>query len=127
MSVTIPDPIATAQAEAARITANPEFCLEWGIDRVLAECPFIERESLLAGLEAFHVERMRKIPPHTTYPEAQSWVGYVLTVDRELQALSGISTRQMAVYRSLNHYLTFRGYALDIPARKRDDGTTDLP
>jgi len=116
MSITIPDPIATAQAEAARIKANPELCLEWGINRVLTDAPFIERESLLAGLEAFHVERMEKIPSHTTYPEAQPWVDYVMAVDKELQALTGMTTRQLAMYRSLNHYLTFRGYSNAKPA-----------
>ena len=111
----IPNPKVTAQAEAARINANPA-AIEWGLGRVLDDAPFIDREALLIGLEAFHVERMAKIPSATTYPEAQPWVDYMLAVDKELQALTGITTLQMAMFRSLGPYVTFRGYAVAKPA-----------
>ena len=107
--MTIPDPIAAARAEAAHIQSNPHQFLDGPIERVLIDAPFIEPQSLLDGLEAFHKERMTKIPAATQYPEAQGWVDYVLRRDMELQTLTGISDRQMAAYRSLNDYMTFRG------------------
>lgn len=111
MSVTIPDALARARAEAAHIQSDPGQYLDGPVDRVLLDTPFLEREALLSGVETFHRERMAKIPSLTEYPEAAPWVEHMLTRDRELQALTGISDRQLAAYRSLGDYLTFRGNA----------------
>jgi hypothetical protein len=90
--------------------------LEGPVKRVLADAPFIEQESLLSGLEAFHKERMEKTPSALSYPEAGPWVEYVRERDRELQALTGMSDGQMAAYRSLGDYMTFRGFVGARPA-----------
>jgi len=109
MSISMPDPVTAAQAEAATIQSNPHQFLDGPVDRVLLDAPFIDRDSLLAGLEEFHTERMAKIPSATEYPESVAWVEYVLNRDKELQALTGITDAQMAAYRSLGDYMTFRG------------------
>lgn len=110
MSTTPPDPVESAREEAAAIAAMPREQLQWPVDRALGDCPFIDRASLLAGVEAFHVERMQRIPGETTWPEAKPWVAFTLARDRKLQALTGMSTLQLAIRRSLDHYLSFRGY-----------------
>jgi len=114
--VTIPDPIAAARAEAEHIKQYSALYLEGATKRVLADCPFIDGDSLLDGLDVFHRERMAKVPSSITYPEARPWVDYVLAVNDEVQALTGMSDRQLAIYRSLHDYLTFRGYACARPA-----------
>ena len=116
MSQQIPDPIETAQQEAERINADREAALVAPLERVLADAPFLEREALLSGLEAFHRERMESAPSPAKYPESPPWVEFVLAVDREVQALAGLSDAQMAHLRSLHHYLTFRGHGSVSPA-----------
>lgn len=111
MSFSVPDPIIAAQFEAALIQSNAKQYLDGPIDRVLLDAPFLERDSLLAGLESFHKERMEKVPSATTYPEAQAWVEHMRTRDRELQEITGMSDVQLAAYRSLSDYMTFRGSA----------------
>jgi hypothetical protein len=109
MAVTVPDSIAVARAEAAVIKSDPNQFLDGPVERALADAPFIDRDSLLEGLETFHKERMAKIPSATEYPDAQPWVDYVIDRDKELQELTGITDLQMAAFRSLGHYMTFRG------------------
>jgi hypothetical protein len=109
--VTIPDPIEAARVEAAYIQKNPKQFIEGRVDRVLLDAPFLDRASLLEGVEAFHKERMEKAPSATTYPEAQPWVEHIRTRNRELQALTGMSDVQLAICRSLNDFMTFRGSA----------------
>src|SRR5437870_196646 len=98
MSVTIPDAIAVARAEAAVIKSDPNQFLDGPVERALADAPFIDKDSLLEGLEAFHKERMEKIPSATEYPEAAPWVEYVIARDKELQELTGITNLQMAAF-----------------------------
>src|SRR3989339_470477 len=107
----LPNPVETARREVATIQANPDACLKWPLDRIIADSPFLDRETLLAGLEAFRKERMAKIPSATTYPESVAWVDYVLTVDREVQRAMGFGDREMALYRDLRDYIMFRGMA----------------
>ncbi len=118
MALTLPDPREAAREEAARIMARPEQYLDGPVQRKLLDAPFVAREPLLAGLEAFHRERMAKVPSAAAYPEAAPWVAHILAVDRELQAIAGLSDRQMAILRSLGPYLMFRGYlhARAVPA-----------
>lgn len=111
MSVRLQDPIITAKQEAELLKQYSEAVFNGAIDRVLRDCPFIDGPTLMSGLLAFHRERMLKIPSVEKYPEVQPWVDYVLSVDHELLALTGLSDERMAVYRSLGAYLTFRGYA----------------
>ncbi len=112
MPVVIPDPVAASQREAAVLTANRQVSLYAALDRVLADAPFVSRDRALAGLAAFHRERMAKIPSSTKYPESAPWVEYVLAVDRGVQRLAGLSDEEMALYRSLHDYLAFRGFGL---------------
>ena len=109
------DPMAAARREAEHIKRHGIVFIEGAVERVLADCPFIDSATLLDGLDSFHRERMSKVPAAERYPEAQPWVDYVLAVDRELQALTGLNDRQMAVYRSMGAFLTFRGYAMARP------------
>jgi len=110
VSINLPNPYDVARAEAARITSNP-VATEKQIERVLIDMPYADRAAIQAGVERFHRERMAKIPSATAYPEAQPWVDHALVVDREVQALTGFSDLQMAMYRSLYSYLAFRGFA----------------
>jgi hypothetical protein len=110
-SVKLPDPKALAREEAARIRKSRDEHLKWPLDRILADSPFADREQLLSGLEAFHRERMEKVPPARKYPESKVWVDHILTVDREVKQLAGLSDRDMALLRSLNDYCRFRGFA----------------
>ena len=106
MGPNIPDPIETARKEASRINADREAALVAPVERVLADAPFLDRGALLSGLDAFHQERMRRVPSAAKYPESAPWVEFVLAVDREVQALAGLSDAQMAQFRSLHHYLS---------------------
>ncbi|MHB9106724.1 MAG: hypothetical protein ACYDCO_06690 [Armatimonadota bacterium] len=110
MSINLPNPYDVARAEAAKITADPKQYLDGPFERLQLDSPFVDWPAVVAGLTAFHQERMAKIPSSATYPEAQPWVEHALAVDRELQALAGLSDEQMACYRSLKAYLTFRGF-----------------
>ena len=110
MSVKLPDPKTVAQQQAEQIRSAGHDVIERSVERVCMDAPWLERESLLQGLEAFHRERMAKIPSPTKYPESKVWVDQVLAVDRELQRLLTLSVRQMALLRSLGDFLTFRGY-----------------
>lgn len=110
-----PDPIAGARAEAERLSADPQQFLRGPLERLLLDAPFVDRASLLEGLQAFHAERMARIPSATTYPEAQPWVDAVIATDRELQRLTGLSDADLALYRSLHDYVTYRGFALARP------------
>ncbi|MHB0938714.1 MAG: hypothetical protein ACYC6A_20145 [Armatimonadota bacterium] len=116
MPVTLPNPLDVAREEAAVVKRYQTMIFDGLAERVLQDCPFVDAETLLSGLEAFHRERMARVPSSATYPEAPPWVEHVLAVDRELQALTGMTDRQMALYRSLWDYLTFRGYARAKPA-----------
>ena len=110
MSLKLPDPKSAAQTEAKQIKNDPKRWVTGPVERIMADAPFVDRESLLAGLETFYRERLEKIPAHAKYPEAKPWVEHILAVDQELQAVTGMSTREMAIYRCLNPYLSFRGY-----------------
>jgi len=127
MSIKLPDPIEAARQEAQRIASSRHFLLAAPIERVMKDAPFVDRESLLAGLEDFHRERMAKVPSHAEYPEAQPWVEHVLAVDRELQKAANLTDLELATYRSLSAYLTFRGYANARPARAEKCRVAYLP
>ena len=116
MPMTLPDPLEVAREEAEHVKRYSTLLLDSVAERVLNDCPFVDAETLLAGLEAFHRERMAKTPSAARYPEAQPWVEHVLAVDRELQTLTGMSNLQLAIHRSLWTDLTFRGYANAMPA-----------
>src|ERR1051326_4440107 len=104
----IPNPLAEAKQEFATYP-NLAHTIELGLDRVFQDDKFIDPDSLLEGIEAFHVERMAKIPSRARYPEAQPWVDFVIARDRHLQELTGLSNRQLAIHRSLGDYRCFRG------------------
>jgi len=111
MSVTLPDPRDVAEQEAKRIRSVGYDVFELSVQRMLGDAPRAEPESLLRGIEDFHRERMAKVPPAATYPEAGVWVEHVTAVDRELQGILGLTPRQMAIHRSLGDFTAFRGFA----------------
>lgn len=106
----LPDPLEVARNEADTLQNNRQNILYSWLERALRDAPHIQRASLLKGLTEFHRKRMSKIPSATTYPEAAPWIDHILTVNRELQRLTALSDEEMAIYRSLQIYLTFHGY-----------------
>ena len=110
MPLPMPDAMIAARTESERILAAPHQYLRGPVERVLLDCPAADPESLLAGVEQFHRERMERVPSQARYPEAAPWVDHVCAVDRCVQELAAMSPRDLAVYRSLSTYLAFRGY-----------------
>jgi hypothetical protein len=106
----LPDPREKANQEAQRINASRYEWLVTPVDRILTDSPYFEREDLLAGIDAFHRERMAKAPSTAKYPEAGAWVDFALQCDAELTRLANLTPRELAIFRSLNAYLSFRGY-----------------
>ena len=109
MALNLPDPAATAAREAAAWKHDPAHMITGPVDRVLADAPHLDRQTILAGATAFHIERMAMVPSATTYPESKAWVDHILAVEREMKTL-GATDEQLAIRRSLGDYLTFRGY-----------------
>lgn len=116
MKVVLPDPKEVAAKEAAQINANREAWLDYPLQRVLIDAPYVQREKLLEGIEPFHRERMQRLPPAAKYPEAGPWVEHILAIDRELQRLTAMTDFEMAVHRSLHFFLLCRGFAQAAPA-----------
>jgi len=127
MAVKLPDPKAVASQEAERIKAAPDQFVRGPLERVKKDSPFVDWDGALDGVERFHTERMAKAPPRDRFPESPPWVAYVLAVDRELQALTGMSDREMAIHRSLGDYLTFRGYGQARPVTTEKCRVVFLP
>ena len=119
MKLNLPDPVDVAKAEAEQLAKRRFELLERPVERVLTDCPRATREELLAGLLAFHREAMSKAPPRDAYPESPPWVDHILAVDRELQRQAGLSELELAQYRSLQAYLTFRGYLQAAPLNEQ--------
>ncbi len=104
-----PDARADGEAEAARLTRagwTPDVL----IDRTAADAPALDRRRLLAGVTAFHQERMTRTPDPARYPESTRWVDYVRQRDQAVQDRTGMSAEDLAVLRSLNPYMAFRGW-----------------
>lgn len=110
MCSSLPDPRVAAMREEQWLRSMEYDYFERTVERVLWDAPKADPESLLGGLEAFHRERMEKTPSVSKYPESPPWVDYVRTVDRELQQRLNLSLRQLAILRSMNDYLQFRGF-----------------
>lgn len=105
-----PDPVVAAQQTADNIHANRQAALDTGLNRVLTDAPWIQREDLLNGLAAYHRDAMTQIPSAVRYPEAKPWVEYTLKYEQELRRRANLSTTEVALVMSLNPYLTFRGF-----------------
>ena len=106
--INIPDPLVEAKQEATTFS-NLAHRIEIGLERVFKDDSFVDPDSMLEGIEAFHKERMAKMPSRTRYPEAPPWVDFVIARDQHLQERTGLSDRQMAIHRSLGDYRCFRG------------------
>jgi hypothetical protein len=117
MAIPIPNALETARREADAIHANREALLNYPLQRVLIDAPYLDPEVLLKGLVAYHHEAMSKIPSPTAFPEAKPWIAYVLAVDKELKALVELSDLELATLRSLHNYLAFRGLGIAAPAQ----------
>lgn len=115
MAIEFPDPTEFAKREAQRIRENRAELVDGPVKRALADRSHIDSNSLLQGLEQFHEQRMAKEPSFTTYPEARPWVEHALAVETALRA-EGVTLRELAVTRSLGHYLSFRGHIAARPA-----------
>ncbi len=105
----MPDPLVQAQVEAKAFQSNRPMYLTMRVDRILADCPQLDRATLLGGLTAFHRRRMSMIPATARYPEAAPWVEHTLAVEREVQRVSGFTDDEMAIVRSMDLYVTFHG------------------
>lgn len=108
--VDLGNPEAVARKEAEHLSRARQELLSGPIDRVLRESPFVKREALLAGIQAFHTERMERIPDATQYPESLPWIQHIQAVDAALQTLAGLSDLELAIYRSFHDFIRFRGY-----------------
>lgn len=106
----IPDPIQDAIREAERISKNRHYFLVAPVERVIADSPWIKKNDILTEVENFYKEAISKVPSYTKYPESKKWVDYIINRDRYLIQQIGLSTRDIAVLRSLGDFLTFRGY-----------------
>ena len=111
MRAITPDAHAEAHKEAAYLNANREAILVTGVDRVLQDSPWVQRTPLLAGLVEFHAERMRRVPSVAKFPESPQWVEHTMAVDREVQQLANLTDEELAIWRSLSQYTTYRGFA----------------
>jgi hypothetical protein len=109
MSMLLPDAQQAARQEADQIHSQPAALLE-GLDRVLADCPQLDRRAVVAGTVAFHRQRMARLPSPSRYPDAGPWIAHVLEVDRLVLELTGMGEEAMAIRRSLREYLAFRGF-----------------
>ncbi len=108
--IKLPDPLQAARTMADNIRKNPDAILNQGLTRVLAEQRALDRNSVIAGVTAFHKEAMSRVPDLRRYPEAGPWAENILALQRELQRITGLSDQQMAIMFSLNQYMTFRGH-----------------
>ena len=127
MKPDLASPAEAARREAEALRNEPAHTPQARLDRVLGDASFIDAESLIVGLEDFNRERMQRIPSATEYPESPPWVEHILAVDRELQQLPGMSDRDLALYRSLGAFLSFRGYAAAKPAMTEKCRVAYLP
>lgn len=109
MPLPMPDPLADARRQAGVMQALGYDLVEQSVHRVLADAPWLDRDTFLDGIDAFHRERMEKIPSPALYPESPAWVAYVRTFDSELQRILNLTSRQVAILRSLSDFLVFRG------------------
>ena len=126
MAVKLPDPKVQAAQEAQSLGADRQLLLRTPIDRVLADAPQVDERLLLEGIEAFHAERMARVPSAAKYPESPPWVEHILAVNAELKRLANLTDREMAIYRSLHEYLTFRGF-VHAPVRDEKCRAAYLP
>jgi hypothetical protein len=110
MPTNLKDPAEDGRAIAEQINGDRHQFITGPVERVLADAPFVDPDELLSGLAAFHSERMARIPSATRYPEAVQWAEYAIAVQKEVQAVAGLTDVELAAYSSLIHYLMFRGY-----------------
>jgi len=106
----MPDPVKDAMEEAQRINANRYYYLESGIERIIADAPHIKKQELVQVLENYYKEAMASIPSFVKFPEAKTWADYVITRDKKLVEFANLTGQEIAIFRSTNDYLTFRGY-----------------
>jgi len=105
-----PDPLKEANIYAQLINSDRHYYLESGIERIIADAPWINKAQLISEVVKYYDEAISRIPSFTKFPEAKIWVDYVLTRDKKLMELANLSKQDIAILRSTNDYLTFRGY-----------------
>lgn len=103
------DPQRDAQTEA-QFLRRVDWTAASAIDRVAADTPPLNRETLIKGLVAFHRERMQAVPDRTRFPESPRWVEHTLKRDALLADALGLSETDLAVLRSLHQFMAFRGW-----------------
>ncbi|MCM8788176.1 MAG: hypothetical protein NC907_00115, partial [Candidatus Omnitrophica bacterium] len=106
----MPDPLKEAAKEAEKIRENKHYYLQACIERIIADAPQIRKQEIVSGVEKYYREAIAKIPSSSKFPEAGKWVDYVLKRDRYLMELAYLNIQEVAILRSINDYLTFRGY-----------------
>lgn len=121
MNVQLPDVDSVAREIIERVGKNRGQLIDGPVDRLMADTPWADRETLFSGLVAFHEEKLSRIPPIAKYPEAKPWVEHKLAVERELRA-GGLSDWDRAVLGGINDYLAFRGYRLAAQNRQTSSG-----
>ncbi len=112
MEQPIADLEKSARVEAERILASRDATVNAYLNRLMKASPFLDRAEVAGEVRKFHVERMGKVPAKAKYPEAQRWAEHQLKLDARVKELAGLTDEEMAVYRSLASYMTFRGYRM---------------
>lgn len=110
MDQPIADLEKNARVEVDKILASKEATVFAFLNRIVKESPFLDRQELVNEVQSFHVERMGKVPSKAKYPEAQRWAEHQLKLDARVKELANLTDEEMAVYRSLGQYMTFRGF-----------------
>ncbi|MCM8785323.1 MAG: hypothetical protein NC899_03650 [Candidatus Omnitrophica bacterium] len=106
----VPDPYQDAYEEFEILKINRDYYLKMTLERIISENPYIEKYQLIKDVKDYYCESLEKIPSFTKYPESKDWVDYVLKRDKFLIEMANLTLDEIAIYRSLNEYLQFRGY-----------------
>ncbi len=104
------DPYKDAYEEFKILKSNRDYYLKLTFERVISENPYLEKKELIEDVKNYYLESLERIPSYEKYPESKEWVDYVLKKDKLLMELANLTLEEIAIYRSLNSYLQFRGY-----------------
>ena len=121
MNVQPPDVASVAQKIIDRARNERAQFIDGPIDRVMADTPWADRETLFSGLIDYHHECLARIPSSDKYPEAQPWVEQRLEIEKLLIS-AGLSDWDRAVLGGCSGYLPFRGYRLAAKNRRASSG-----
>lgn len=112
--------ISSVEAEAQVIVGRmPASANVWLRERLAtgAQSLRLDASEVLAQLVAFDQERLDKPPAAAEYPDAQPWVDYALSLDRQLASM-GLTQQQRAIWRSGDMFFSCR--APDLTSKRQN-------